>query len=220
MGKRWIASGLLLLLLAVAGCGGAKQARPGTGPAAAPGPGPEGPVAGTQPQVPQATPHRGGPAPAQRCTVPEPEAKPGYMTLYVYFTCEDDQLPAQPRRVPRQVPETQAVLHTALEELLKGPTAAERAVGLHSWFSGQTAGMLQEAELKDGRAVIDFQNFASIIPNASTSAGSSMLIREVGKTTFQFGDVSTAEVRFAGSCEAFWGWLQRDCQVLEAGRFR
>jgi hypothetical protein len=57
--------------------------------------------------------------------------------------------------VPRAVPETAGVLQASLEALLAGPNAAERAAGLSSVFSGDTAGMLRGVSLEGRRAVVD-----------------------------------------------------------------
>jgi spore germination protein GerM len=150
--------------------------------------------------------------------VPAPEAKPGHIAVQVYFTCEDE--PDHPRPLTRHVPATDAVLHAALTELLKGPTAAEKAAGFRSWFSSGTGGMLREVRIHEGMAHVDFKNFQQIIPNASTSAGSAQLLDEIGRTIFQFKSVTQADIRFDGSCQAFWGWLQRDCDLLQADRYR
>lgn len=108
-----------------------------------------------------------------------------------------------------------ALLEAALRELLQGPTEAERQSGLSSFFSAETAGLLQGVSLDDdGRATVEFADFSDIIPNASTSFGSTMLLRALNATVFQFPRVQSVEYRFGGSCEAFWNWLQRDCGIV------
>jgi spore germination protein GerM len=212
--RRLIAAGLLLMTLA-SGCG----ARPQTGTGIEKQGANPGVSSGTIANPATANPATTDSQPkATRCTVPTPAAKVGYITVTVYYTCEDDPDHALP--VARQVPATDAVLNAALTELLKGPTDAEKAAGLRSWFSGATAGMLREVRIQDGTAHVDFKNFQTIIPNASTSAGSAQLLTEVGRTIFQFKAVMQADVRFDGSCQAFWGWLQRDCQTMQADRYR
>ena len=79
--------------------------------------------------------------------------------------------------VSRDAPPGGPTLRAALEHLLRGPTAAERAAGLHSWFSPVTEGALRSVTVQQGRAVIDFADLRDLIPNASTSAGSAMLLR-------------------------------------------
>lgn len=109
-----------------------------------------------------------------------------------------------------------AILEAALRELLQGPTEAERQSGITSFFSAETAGSLQGVSLEDaGRATVDFVDFSGIIPNASSSFGSTMLLRALNATVFQFPPVQSVEYRFEGSCEAFWNWLQRDCGVVD-----
>jgi hypothetical protein len=113
----------------------------------------------------------------------------------------------------------EARLRTGLEMMLKGPTEAERAAGRFSFFGPETAGMLQSVELRDdGRAIVDFHDFSRIIPNASTSAGSLALLEELRGVLFAIPEVREAEIRFEGSCDAFWNWLQYDCELLHRTR--
>jgi hypothetical protein len=139
-------------------------------------------------------------------------APAGVLTVDVHFT-SDEQPVAVPRDVPRDAP-----LHGALRAQLAGPTPAERAEGLASWFADSTASMLRGVELDEaGRAVVDFDDFSRIIPGASSSAGSALLLNELNATVFQFAEVREVEYRFEGDCDAFWNWLQRACQVVRRG---
>lgn len=108
-------------------------------------------------------------------------------------------------------------LDAALRQLVRGPTPGERAAGLHSWFSDTTAGAVRSVRLDDqGRAVVDFEDLRALIPNASTSAGSGMLLRELDSTSFAIPSVQSVEYRIDGSCERFWEWLQYGgCQVRQ-----
>lgn len=118
--------------------------------------------------------------------------------------------------VSREAPEGGASLETALRELLRGPTGSERDAGIHSWFSPATEGALRSVTIEQERAIIDFGDLSSLIPNASTSAGSAMLLRELNGTVFEFPSVQSIEYRIEGSCERFWEWLQRGgCQIQE-----
>jgi hypothetical protein len=117
--------------------------------------------------------------------------------------------------VIRRLPDGRAVLRGTIEQLLEGPSERERAEGVDSWFSERTAGMLRGVSIDgSGRAIVDFADFSSIIPNASTAAGSAMLLRELNGTIFQFDNVRSIEYRFAGSCERFFNWIQRDCAPI------
>jgi hypothetical protein len=144
----------------------------------------------------------------QRCEVPAPP--PGIRTVQVVFSCDEVAVGSW-----RPLPDTAAdSLVAALEALLAGPNPQERDAGLASFFSEQTAGMLNSAEVRDGVAYIDFRNFAAVIPNASSSAGSTRLLDQIAGTVFQFDGIGEAELTFDGSCDAFWNWLQRGCQRL------
>ena len=128
------------------------------------------------------------------------------MALEVFYSCGDAH--AGVTGVTRVVPRTTAVLRVSLEQLLAGPTDAERSAGFSSWFSGDTAGMLRGVNLTDGHAVVDFDDLRPVIPNASASAGSQMLLEQLDATVFQHDQVRTVEYRLEGDCEAFNEWLQ------------
>ena len=142
-------------------------------------------------------------------TAARPTAPSGQMVVTVYFTCNGEtEVPAY-----RLAPASTGVLRAALERLLAGPTPAERSAGLSSWFSGDTAGILAGVSLSDGKAVVDFRDLRPVIPNASTSAGSQLLLRQLDATVFQFPTVRSVEYRINGSCSTFFGWLQMACAV-------
>jgi hypothetical protein len=102
------------------------------------------------------------------------------------------------------------LLRGALQALLAGPTRAERARGYGGWFSVKTAGHLRSVRISDGVAYIDFRSFASHIPNASTSCGSTLLLAQLDRTARQFPAVKRAIYSFNGSRPAFYQWLQRE----------
>ncbi|CAN5821762.1 hypothetical protein BH23GEM9_BH23GEM9_24340 [soil metagenome] len=145
------------------------------------------------------------------CDVAPPPA--GTPTIQVVFSCDEVAVGSW-RALPEAVTDT---LSFALTALLEGPTPQERSAGLDSFFSAETAGMLNHATVRDGVAYVDFRNFAGIIPNASTSAGSAQLLDQLAGTIFQFDDIGEAEISFEGSCDVFWNWLQRGCQRLTRG---
>jgi spore germination protein GerM len=119
--------------------------------------------------------------------------------------------------VTRRVPASTVGLEAALRQLVRGPTPAERAEGIHSWFSDTTAQALRSVQVDEaGHAVVDFADLRELIPNASTSAGSGMLLRELNATVFAVPSIESVEYRIEGSCEDFWEWLQYGgCPVQE-----
>jgi hypothetical protein len=100
------------------------------------------------------------------------------------------------------------VLREAMNQLLAGPTAAERAAGLTSWFSPATAGTLNAVTVSNRTARIDFDDFSGIIPNASTACGSATLLAQLNATATQFPTVDRAVYSFNGDVAAFYAWLQ------------
>jgi len=102
------------------------------------------------------------------------------------------------------------LLAGAMRALLAGPTAAEKTAGYRSWFSAKTKGMLRSVRIAGGIAYIDFQDFSRVIPNASTSCGSGLLLAQLNRTARQFPTVKQAIFSFSGSRDAFYNWLQMD----------
>jgi len=92
-------------------------------------------------------------------------------------------------------------------ELLRGPTASERSRGYGGWFSTKTAGMLRSVRIDGGVAYIDFRDLRRVIPNASSSCGSTLLLAQLDRTATQFQTVRRAIYSIGGS-SAFYEWLQ------------
>lgn len=109
--------------------------------------------------------------------------------------------------LPRTV-EGPQVLRATLDELLEGPTEAEADEGYESWFSEETAGMVRSVEIVDGTAFVDFDDFSEIIPNASTSFGSTMLMSQLDTTATQFLSVDQVCYSFEGDEAAFYAFIQ------------
>ena len=145
--------------------------------------------------------------------VPEPEreaprdpvTEPTEEVVRVWFSRGETPVAVE-RRVEESGPEA------ALAELVSGPTPAERSAGLTSWFSDATAGALGRVDQQGGLLVVDLRGLDGLIPGAGSSAGSAQLLASLDSTVFQFPSVSAVEYRLDGSCEAFWAWLQRECE--------
>jgi hypothetical protein len=129
-------------------------------------------------------------------------------TVLVFFDDPDRGPDPQVFPVERTVA-APAVLRGALEELLAGPTAEERAEGYHSFFSSETADQLVDVSIEAGVAEVAFSSeLPELIPNASTSAGSASLLGALDATTTQFDSVDRAIYSLEGDVDAFYEWLQ------------
>jgi hypothetical protein len=147
-----------------------------------------------------------------RCLSPAVTAGQGQAVVYVYFHCDGRLAPA-PRLVP-QGP-TDALAYAAMQALLAGPTRAEGTAGYTSWFSSQTAGTLRSLTSSPaGQVTVDLADFSSVIPNASTSAGSQILVDQISATLFQFSEYQSILMMFEGDCSRFWNWLQSSCSLV------
>jgi len=143
-----------------------------------------------------------------------PTPGPGETAANVYFSCFDGLNGPAPVVPSGRVVSTgtpSQVLASTFDQLLAGPASADTAAGLTSWFSSATASMLLSATIApDGSATIDFAPaLATTIPNASTSAGSDELVRQLDATVFQTSGVTSATYELGGSCAAFSAWLQQ-----------
>lgn len=152
--------------------------------------------------------------PASSCpdySMSRPVPAVGQMVVTVFYSCSVDGAPVPTYRL---APATSAVLRRALEQLLAGPTPAETAAGLTSWFSAATAGSLATVTVSSGDAVVDFHDLRSVIPGASSSAGARMLLSQLDATVFRFPTVHSVRYELDGSCQIFFEWLQlAGCQV-------
>jgi hypothetical protein len=100
-------------------------------------------------------------------------------------------------------------LKGTLQALLRGPTPGERRRGYGGWFSAKTAGMLRSVRLARGVAYVDFRDFRRVVPNASSSCGSALLLAQLDRSVTQFPAARRAVYSFDGSRAAFYEWLQR-----------
>lgn len=101
-----------------------------------------------------------------------------------------------------------AVLTGAMRALLAGPTAAERRRGYGGWFSSKTANKLRAVHVRRGVGYVDFYDLRRVIPNASSSCGSTLLLAQLNKTATQFPSVRRAVYSINGDRRAFYQWLQ------------
>jgi photosystem II stability/assembly factor-like uncharacterized protein len=149
---------------------------------------------------------------------PAAETEPTAVYVTVFFSRGEEAVGV--RRLVEEAPDVPA-LESALRELLRGPTPEERGQGFSSWFSQETAHAVHGVDIDDeGNAVVDFRDLTSLIPAASSSAGSTMLLAELNSTVFHHPAIRSVEYRMDGSCDGFWNWLQYDCRILtreEAG---
>lgn len=112
--------------------------------------------------------------------------------------------------VARTTPE--GMLRAELEQLVRGPS--EPQPDAYSWFSSATADALRSVSVDSaGHATVDFQDLRTRIPNASSSAGSAMLLDELNAAVFRVVAVRSVDYLMDGSCERFWEWLQYGCHT-------
>lgn len=68
--------------------------------------------------------------------------------------------------------------------------------------------MLNSAEIFDGVAEVDFKDLREVIPNASSSCGSALLLAQLDATAKQFEEVDRTLYSINGDASTFYEWLQ------------
>lgn len=105
-------------------------------------------------------------------------------------------------------------LRSALQQLLAGVQPASDSV--HSWFSEETADALRSVAVDStGHATVDFADLSVLIPNASSSAGSTLLLDQLNSTVFAIEGIESVDYLIEGRCDRFWEWLQYSCRTVE-----
>ena len=129
------------------------------------------------------------------------------VTLYFSRDGEDCDL-VEP--VTRSV-EGEVTLDVALRELLAGPSESELDAGYGSWFSADTADLLESVEVDDGVANVSFDaSLRDVISGASSSCGSANLLAQLDATVAEFDEVDRAVYALDGDVDAFYEWLQME----------
>lgn len=141
----------------------------------------------------------------------------GGLTVELAPTFHQDEEPVQVTRIVQLAdggpPSRERLVELSVRALLAGPSAEERSRGIHSFFSSGTEGILRGVSMEGDTAVVDLTGLAEHLPNASSSAGSRLLTTELDQTVFTVPGVVAARYEWDGSCERFWAFLQRGCQL-------
>ena len=147
---------------------------------------------------------------------------PSLLVLVALVACEraePDQAHVDPAPVPDTTTPVEVApamttvdsLRVALDRLVAG------ASGRSTWFSAQTAGAVREVgfDSTSRGATVDFIDLRALIPNASSSAGSQALLRELNEAVFSVGGIDWVQYGMDGDCELFGEWLQYgECLVF------
>jgi hypothetical protein len=122
---------------------------------------------------------------------------PGYRRLAVYFPKQADN-DVTFLQVVRDVPSTAAVGRAALDELLRGPTAEEQALGMYSPIPPSTR--LLSLRIENGVAYADFDK--KLEAGAGGSVRVMAIRRSIELTLKQFSTVQQVVVSVEGKTEA------------------
>ncbi len=104
--------------------------------------------------------------------------------------------------------EGEPTLEKAMKALLAGPTEEEKGQGLGGWFDEKAKDVLISSETVDGVAEVDFKDLREVIPNASSSCGSALLLAQLDGTAKQFDEVERTLYSINGDAGTFYEWLQ------------
>jgi hypothetical protein len=75
-------------------------------------------------------------------------------------------------------------------------------------FSDDTAGMFRGVRVTGDTGFADFRDFRRLLPNATSSSGSTALLAELDATLKQFPTIKGTLYAVNGDVPAFYTWLQ------------
>jgi spore germination protein GerM len=156
-------------------------------------------------QEPSTTGATGTQATGTQATQPGAASQEVQVFFGVDGSSECDEVESYPRLIAADSDPIRGVF----DALLAGPLPAE--TGAASWFSADTAGAVLSTDLADGVLTVDLADLSGVIPNASSSCGSSALLSQLRATAFQFEEVEMVTFLFEGSCDRFFEFLQMEC---------
>lgn len=133
----------------------------------------------------------------------------GTVEVLVFFGVAGSSECDEVESYPRLIPSDSDPVRGAFDALLAGPMSTETRAT--SWFSTATDGAVLSTHLVGGLLTIDMADLSRVIPNASSSCGSSALLSQLKATAFQFEEVEEVMFLFEGSCDRFFEFLQMEC---------
>lgn len=113
--------------------------------------------------------------------------------------------------VERAVQKDETPIQAALEQLFAGPTEKEIQLGFSSFFSEATRNILKSVKIRDRTAYINLTDIRNIIPNASSSCGSSQLLSEIIETVKHDRSVERVIIAIEGNPQTFYDFIQIGC---------
>jgi hypothetical protein len=148
----------------------------------------------------------GGAEPATQPT----NVQPATVQVEVYFTNDTLGDPCTDVFGVTRTIDRDDILTGTLNALLAGPTPTEIDDGYGGWFGPTTADALLDATVDDdGTAHVTFTDLRELIPNASTSCGSTALLAMLDTTLLALDGITGTRYALADQT-AFYAWLQRD----------
>jgi hypothetical protein len=102
-------------------------------------------------------------------------------------------------------------IEAALVELFKGPTTKEKELGFESYFSADTAGLLNQFKLVDNTAYLDLNDASSKLRGQNASCSGEALLAQIEETIKHHRSISQVVISSNGSAEEFYEWMQLGC---------
>jgi hypothetical protein len=146
----------------------------------------------------------GGAEPAAEPT----NVQPATVEVEVYFTNDTLGDPCTDVFGVTRTIDRDDILTGTLNALLAGPTPTEIDDGYGGWFGPTTADALLDATVDDdGTVHVTFTDLRELIPNASTSCGSTALLAMLDTTLLALDDITTTRYAIA-TTDTFTSWLR------------
>lgn len=116
--------------------------------------------------------------------------------------------------VSRTIPFTfdlEAEIEVTLQELFKGPSPQEEEDRFTSFFSQETADLLNDFRLVDNTAYIDLNNAPQKLAGQNASCAGQALLSQIEETVKHNRQATQVVISTNGDAQAFYEWLQLSC---------
>ncbi len=143
-------------------------------------------------------------------------------TLRVFFPCGSADPSVDGTFVYREVPETNLVLTTTINEMTRGLDREEAELGFRSPFPATASTAFLGVSLDRESATAYLQFTEDIFPaDITTETGSQLFLSTLNANVFQFDSIDQVEYRLGSSCEAFWQRLGiEECDTITRAEWR
>jgi spore germination protein GerM len=113
----------------------------------------------------------------------------------------------------RSIDKSSFSVESVLKNLFMGPSKKEKKLGYSSYFSKKTSNILKHIYLdkENFTAYINLKDIRSILPDITSSCGSTEFISQITETLKQFPNIDRIIFAINGNAKLFYQWINTSC---------